>query len=222
MSKTAREICLHAMLQPEDNDIRRVSGFLFITDKEQQKTEIIDYLRYYNDTNHCELDLYINKLENRADMFQALLAAYIKKVRAHKVKLEFKQLYSMDTKAFFFSYGFACRDCVNKRLLNPINNAYNDDQKDAMQFTHNGFMREGVIEPGAVEFFDMGKGSIYRAMRPQIKMHHNGNYKTRKKYLNECYRKAAKIIEKYKTTRDDVVFNDGKDVVVHDFRDELI
>ena len=220
MAKTAREICLNALLHPEDDDIRRVSGFLFITDKERQKAEIIDYLSDYNNAHGCGVDAYIERLRNNNKTFQALLSAYIKAIRSHKVKLNDQQLFMMSTQDFFFSYGFACRDCVNKRTLNPINVDYNDDQKEAMGYTHGGFTRQGVAEPDQVIAFDMGDGSLYRAMRPNINMHLNS--KTRKKYLNECYRKAAKIIEKYKTTRDDVVFNDGKDVVVHDFRDELI
>ena len=65
MAKTAREICLNALLHPEDDDIRRVSGFLFITDKERQKAEIIDYLSDYNNAHGCGVDAYIERLRNK-------------------------------------------------------------------------------------------------------------------------------------------------------------
>ena len=224
MSISKRDLCLKALLHPQDNDCRRVSNFLFINDEKMQKEEILNYLKDYNSRNCINLNSYINRMEKDDITYNALLNVFLKRIKKSKIGVRECSLNAMTEYTFFVSYGFACSECCYVNQFPDTPDHYNKSQQSAWKNIRKGYIRP---QRNNTDYFfnrNVENGAVYLAIRVPVNMHHNGKYKTEKKYLNDCYRRAVKIMDKYIATfgkDDDFVFNDGKNNVVHDFREEL-
>ena len=181
MSTSKRDICLNALLHPQDKDCRRVSNFLFIGDDKKQKEEIISYLKDYNQNNCYKLDSYIEKVEKDEPFYFSLRSEFLKKIKKSKIGIRESSLFVMTEYIFFLSYGLACRECLYVEPLPAIPGDYNESQTNAMEYVREGYCKDKKTGAGYYFERNIENGAIYLAMRIPVNMHHNGKYKTEKK-----------------------------------------
>ena len=229
VSKTKFDECLNVLLYPDYKYIRFVNT-INICDKALQRKTVIFYLSEFDRANHRGLKSYINVLKMNDSLCESLVNAYFKQTKTNRMNLTEEMLFNLSPNAFFFSYGVACKECVKTKNLDSLPAVYNSEQKEAIQNAYKGFQATLNSETGELDYRDIDcedlwDVTVYRAIRPNRRIHQNKKYRTRKKNLNECYRNAIRVMNNYMKLRGryiDIVFNDGKSELISGFKNKLL